>query len=292
MTSVSLRHVAVTVFVVSALAVVPRSAPAQIGGLIKKKIASATQEQVSKATDDNVTFDDITLELTPERLGKVIAGKQAGKAIANGPNGASALRDKQQAVEAQVDQLRDKNSKVLDAWDNRWNAIRSCRDSAFSAIGERIGQSMGMAMLADPAAIQRMADISTAVQDAMAKNDTAQVRKLTEQLLGVTAPKHADSLVVDAKCGTTKDAPPVTAQITSLRAQIGQLANQVRSAEVAASKAELEKSGLNDKQLAAACERIDYYVSRNGAKGRPAGYTAVERDALKERESDLKRLCS
>ena len=290
---VSLRQTAVIAFALSAVAGMPRSASAQLGGLIKKKIATvaAGQEQAMKPAGENVAFDNIILELTAERLGKVITGKQAGKKLATGPNGAIALREKKDALGEQLSQLRDKNSKVFDAWDTKKDAIRSCRDSVLHLAEKRIAENFQATALSDPDVIQKMTTLGAAIQKAYAQGDTAQARKLTMQTAAMMEPTRADSLVADRKCGSLKDAPAVVAQATSLQDQIDQLVDQIRNAEVAASKAEQGGSGLNSKQLAMACERIEYYLQRLAAKSRQAGFTAAELDALKPREADLKGLC-
>jgi len=291
MSIVSLRQTAVIALALSAVAGVPGSASAQIGGLIKKKIASAGQDQVQKSTGDNVAFDNIVLELTPERVGKVIAGKQAGRRLATSPTGVIALREKKDATSEQLSQLRDKNGKVFDAWDTKKDAIRSCRDSVLQAAEKRIGENFQMSAMSDPDMMQKMMELGAAIQKANAQGDTAQVRKLSMQTAAMVAPTKADSLAADRKCGSPRDAPAVVAQAASLQDQIDQLLDQIRNAEVAASRAEQEGSGLNSKQLAMACERIEYYMQRLAAKSRQAGFTAAELDALKQRETDLKGLC-
>ncbi len=293
MTCASLRRTAVMALTLSTVALLPKSASAQIGGLIKKKIASAAagQEQAVRPAGENVAFDNIILELTPERLGKVIAGKQAGKKSATGPSGAIALREKKDALSDQLSQLRDKNSKVFDAWDTKKDAIKSCRDSVLHLAQKRIAENFQATALSDPDVIQKMTDLGAAIQKAYAQGDTAQVRKLTMQTAAMMEPTRTDSLAADRKCGSPKDAPAVVAQATSLQDQIDQLNDQIRNAEVAASRAEQEGSGLNSKQLAMACERIEYYMQRLAAKSRQAGFTAGELDALKQREADLKGLC-
>jgi hypothetical protein len=290
---VSLHQTAVMAFALSAVALMPKSTPAQLGGLIKKKVAAvaAGQEQAIKPAGENVAFDNIILELTPERIGKVVAGKQAGKKIATGPSGAIALREKKDALEEQLSQLRDKNSKVFDAWDVKRDAIRSCRDSVLHLAEKRITENFQMTALSDPELLQKMTDLGAAIQKAYARGDTALVRKLTMQTAAMMEPTKADSLAADRKCGSLKDAPAVVAQASSLQDQIDKLLDQIRNAEVAASKAEQEGSGLNSKQLAMACERIEYYMQRLAAKSRQAGFTAAELDALKQREVDLKGLC-
>jgi hypothetical protein len=293
MTSVSLRRAVVLTLALSALAALPRSAPAQIGGLIKKKIATASgQDKLAPSTGDNVAFDNITLELTPERLGKVIAGKQAGNQIANSPTGAKALREKRDALDEQLSQLREKNSKVLDAWDERKSAIASCRDSAFQAITEQIGKNFQLNAMSDPTTMQKLSELSMQISQAMSKGDTALTRKLTEQGQALMAPKPTDTLAVDRKCGSDKDAPPAAAQAASLQKQIDQSYDMIRGAEVAERNAELKESGLTDKQLAVACERIQLFVQRQAAKQRQTGLTSTELSALKEREKDLKDLCT
>ena len=294
MTSVSLRPAAIAAFALSALVGVPRFAPAQFGGLIKKKIATVAtgQAQAVKPAGENVAFDNITLELTTDRLDKLIVGKQAGRKLAEGPSGVNGLREKKGALDEQLRQLRDKNGKVFDAWDTRKSAISSCRDSVLSARQEKIAESFQMNAMNNPELLQKMSELGMATQKAMAKGDTALARKLTLQTAAMMEPTRTDSLAADRKCGSTKDAPAVVAQATSLQEQIDQLENQIRAAEVATSNAELKESGLTEKQLAMACERIQYYMERLAAKARQAGFTAAELDALKQREADLKGLCS
>jgi len=227
MTSVSLRPAAIAAFALSALVGVPRFAPAQFGGLIKKKIATVAtgQAQAVKPAGENVAFDNITLELTTDRLDKLIVGKQAGRKLAEGPSGVNGLREKKGALDEQLRQLRDKNGKVFDAWDTRKSAISSCRDSVLSARQEKIAESFQMNAMNNPELLQKMSELGMATQKAMAKGDTALARKLTLQTAAMMEPTRTDSLAADRKCGSTKDAPAVVAQATSLQEQIDQLEN-------------------------------------------------------------------
>src|SRR5690348_2529028 len=74
-------------------------ASAQIGGLVKRATKKVGEQQVDKQVDARAEavapsspgaapkFDDVTLELTNDRIAQIIRGLSAGRAVLDGANG-------------------------------------------------------------------------------------------------------------------------------------------------------------------------------------------------------------
>src|SRR5215218_7240144 len=87
----------VAIAIVAAIGFPMHAASAQLGGLVKKARDKVVENQVEKQIDKRTgaasnpgappKFDDVTVELTSERLAGVIRGLTAGRALLDGANG-------------------------------------------------------------------------------------------------------------------------------------------------------------------------------------------------------------
>jgi hypothetical protein len=256
---------------------------AQIGGLIKKKVgqAAAGQAPVAPIVGQAPVFDNVILELTPARLAQVIAAKKAGKQLATGPNSPIALRRKLDALDEQQAAIYRKHVDDINAWDARRIDAETCRDSVLAQASERMSSTWA----------QRAGPLSMQVAQAQQKGDTAELRRLTEQLQRLNAPTAADTAQAVSKCGTA--APPaVVQQWLGLKSQMDQVNEEIGKAEQAIKDAEKSRSNMDDRQLAMACERIQIFVERMKAKKQQPGFTAAEIQALEQTIKDLDKLCT
>jgi hypothetical protein len=256
---------------------------AQLGGLIKKKVgqAAAGQAPAAQATGQPPVFDNVILELTPPRLGQVIAAKKAGKQLATGPNSPVALRKKLDALDEQQAAIYRKHVDDINAWDEKRMDAERCRDSVLALASDRQGSTW----------LQRAGPLSMQVAQAQAKGDTAELRRLSEELQRLNKPTAADTAQAVKQCGNPA-APAIVQQWLGIKSQMDPVNAEIAKAEQAIRDAETSTSGMNDRQLAMACERIQMFVDRAKAKQQQPGFTAAEIQALDQAIKDLDKLCT
>ncbi len=258
------------------------SAEAQFGGLVKKAIGNHTPN--APATGQAVTFDSVVLELTPARIAKVIAGKRAARQIADGPNGPAALERRRDALDARQAQIYGKHVTEINALDEKRQDIERCRDSAMSDLRARRLATSG------PADQQKMMQLGMAVAAANSRGDTAQARRLTDQWRRSQEPSAADSAAARQKCGSAPT-PTIVQEWLDLKAEIEKLQQQIVAANQAVSDAEQNASGLNPRQMAVACERIELFLSRRKSKQQEVSLSTAEITALSDAGKDLEGVC-
>jgi hypothetical protein len=268
-------------------------AHAQLGGLIKKKVTQVTATPNTPQAGAPDVYSNDLLELTEARLIKVIAGKQAGRQFANSPRGAAALRARWEATEERWADLSNKNSTLLNAWADKKSVIMACRDSAFDEVRQRHKEAFERRAPTDRALIMKMLAISQAVQAAEQRGDTALVRKLEGEMEALTSPSPTptDSAAVTHTCGDVSAAPAIATQVEALYLEKESLKQQMQRAEVEVSRLEQTVSGMNDKQIAIACERIKEFIKRLKTKAAQGGFSAAELAALQQHIKDLEELC-
>jgi hypothetical protein len=270
-------------FLVTLLAVsLCSSAEAQFGGLVKKVIGK--QAPNPPATGPAVAFDSVVLELTPARIAKVIAGKHAARQIADGPNGPAALERRLEPLDARQTQIYEKHVTEINALEEKRQDIERCRDSAMSALADR---KLATSSQADQ---QRMMQVGIAVATANARGDTAEARRLTDQLQRSRQPSAADSAAARQQCGSAPT-PAIVQEWLDLKAQIEKLQQQIVAANQAISDAEENTSGMNPRQMAVACERIELFLDRQKAKQQQVSLSTAEISALSQAGKDLEDVC-
>jgi hypothetical protein len=256
----------------------------QVGGLINKRLPREVPGAPNQGAPPQ--FDDVTLEITTDRIDKLLAAKQAARRLADAPTGPAALRQKADQLDERQGDLYSKHIKDIQKWDEKRMAVETCRDSALSAIRDS-KQATGMQDM------QKMQQIGLAVAMAQQKGDTAEVRRLTEQFRKGQEPSAADSAAVVRKCG---DPSPigVVKEWATLKDQIEQLRNQANQAEAQIDKTETSLSSMNARQRAVSCERIKRYIEQLRKKQKWAGFSDAEVKAMQAREQaikDLEALC-
>lgn len=263
-----------------------RDASAQIGGLIKKKVGQAAvgQAPAPPSAGEPVAFTEDLLELTPERLERIGAGKAAGRRIAEGPNGPAAIRKRIEQLDERQAAIYSKHVDEINAWDTARMDSERCRDSVLSEATDRLrAQSASQFM-------EQYRQLALDLAQAQARGDSAAAKRLMAEIDRQGKPTRADTLAAERSCGVP--APPqVVQEWLDLKSRLDDLQQQLANAEQAVRDAEERESGMNRRQLAISCERIKIYIARMEAKQQQRGFTQAELDALEQARAELKRIC-
>jgi hypothetical protein len=257
---------------------------AQLGNLIKKQVESRLPP-----TDPPV-FDDVLLELTPERIDRMIKARLASAARINAPDGPVALKQKLGSADQALERFREENLQLIEAWETRLRAILDCRDSALAAASDSLRKQMGLRLMSDVAFGRQLAEWTQQVMAAQQRGDTAAMNRAQFLMDSIVTPVKADSLAADRACGTRAEAPPVPAQYAAMKAAREALAEQLRSVEAAIIDGEVAMAAMNSRQLHVAWERVMTWAVAHQKKYRISRFTQAEVDALEARVKDLKPL--
>ena len=285
--------------IVAAISFPMHTASAQLGGLVKKARDKVVENQVEKQIDKRVgttppKFDDVTLELSADRLAQVIRGLTAGRAVLAGREPLVTRRDA--AAQKSAD-LHDKNNKLISDYRDQYYKNERCRNDAMNASSEKrravadkeIKEWQAKAM-SDPAFRDRAVAIGMKMSEAQARGDTAAFRKLAAEMgLKEDDPKP-DSLAADKACGRELAKPAVLVEIEGLDGVAKQLSEEIRKMEEKASATEVKESGLNERQFFMARERIEAYLSAVKYKSQPQGFSAGELEALGSQRAELEKV--
>jgi len=308
------RHaIVVAAVAVLAAAFTPSAtASAQLGGLVKKardrvvekqvdkQIEKRTGSQTSSSADAPPTFDEVTLELTADRVDGVIRGLTAGRAVLDGNGGsasrASLVARRDEAAQKRGD-LSDRNQKLLSAYTEkrdesqrcRNDAMRASRDTRHKAEQQRTQELQAKAM-SDPVYREKVMAIMQKVAVAQQRGDTAEIRKLAAELGLPEDDQKADTLAADKACGREPAPPAVLVEMDRLDAQANALTEQIRQLEEKAAATEVKESRLTERQFHMARERIEAYLSAMKYKSKPGAFSPTELEALDARRADLEKV--
>ena len=278
----------------------PVVAHAQFGGLAKKALEKAVEKKVEPKTTTpengrrgaadspacrEVAFDRTTVELTPERLDKVLKALQAVDAS---PAGAKRrdLVSQRDAAEARLQELEN-DEGIRRAQDSE-REYRSCRNESFNDIVSARMEKEGAGLSAKY--MQAMREHQDKVSAAFRRGDSAGAVALQDSLYvvlsNIVAPTAADSAVVTKKCGKEPRPSRRVAERDSLRVAVRELNDEIRAADEDSEDAMLKASGMTATQLAMARERLTMFVRA----GKTCGFTKVEADAIGARKAELEKL--
>ncbi len=286
---VHLPHLRETVALTAAM-VTMLAAPleAQIGGALRRA-RSAVTEAVTPGPAD--VYTQHLLELVPDVLDKVIAGKRAGNRFAASPQGPAALRPKRDDVFVRSGEHYDRNQLAIQRGEELMDQQARCLDDALFAAKERRSEEFGKRMMTDISLQLRFAGIGQKVVEAQQRGDTLTMRKLTEELESFTNLTAADSATARGAC-PSPSTPPEYQQYVAMLNEIKVLDARMEEAKAEISRLEQGASGLTGRQIALACERISVYRDQAAARKGMKGFSAAELEALEKRKGDLDGLCS
>ena len=305
---VSRRGIAIAM--VAAVGLPIHTASAQLGGLARKARDKVVENQVDKQVDKRTgtasnpgappKFDDVTVELTSERLAGVIRGLSAGRAVLDGTSGSPgriALVARRDEAANKSGSLSSDNAKLLNAYTEKRDVSERCRNDAMRASQEKRhaaaqqrNKELQAKAMSDPAYREKVIAITQKMGEAQARGDTAAVRKLAAEF-GLTADDaKPDTIAADKACGPMPPKPNVLVQMEQLDAQVRALTEQIRQLEEKSSATEIKESGLNERQFLMARERIEAYLSSVKYKSQPSGFSPVELDALGAQRASLEKV--
>jgi hypothetical protein len=307
----SRRGLAVAVIGSLALSLPLHNASAQIGGLMRKARDKAIEQQVEKRTNTVTApnastaggapkYDDVTLELTSDRVAQVLRGLAAGRAVLDGANGSpsrASLTARRDDASRKSAALSDANNKTFDAYYVKRDDAQRCRNDAERASSQKRQQANEQKQkefqakaMSDPAFREKVMAISQKMAVAQQRGDTAEVRRLMVQLNGGSADDaKTDSTAADKACGSMPAKPAAMVQVEQLDAQVSSLADEIRKLEETSAAAEVKESGLTERQYLMARERIEAYLSAVKYKSQPRGFGPGELEALGARRADLEK---
>ena len=295
------RH-AIAAAVVAAIAIPTHAASAQLGGLVKKArdkvVENQVEKQIEKRTPDGGAapkFDEVTVELTAERLGQVIRGLSAGRAALAGREGLVTRRD---AAMQQSGELSDKNNKLISSYTDKRYENERCRNDAMNesrdkrqAVADKEIKEWQAKAMSDPAFRDKAMALAQKAGEAQARGDTATMMKLMAEMGVKRDDPKPDTLAADKACGRPPAKPVVLVQIDSLDGIAKKVSEQIRTMEEKAAATEVAQSGgLTERQFFMARERIEAYLSSVKYKSKPSGFSAAELEALGARKADLEQL--
>jgi hypothetical protein len=300
--------VAVAVVASLALPLPFHSASAQLGGLVKKARDRVVEQQVEKSTNAAVasspsaapTFDDITLELTTERVAQLVRGLTAGRAVLDGASGSpsrASLETRREETSRKRVALSDANAQVFNAYSVKRDENQRCRNDAIRALRDKRQQAFEQKQkefqakaMSDPAFRDKAMATAQKIAVAQQRGDTVEMRRLMVELGGVADDPKADEVAADIKCGKEPAKPAAMVQVEQLEAEEAKLTAQVRQAEEKAQATEVKESGMTERQFFMARERLEAYLSSVKYKSQPGGFSAAELEALNARRADLEKV--
>lgn len=307
----SRRGLVVAVIVTLALPAPLHNASAQLGGLVRKARDKAIEQQVEKrataTTSSNAAtssaaprYDDVTLELTSERIAQLLRGLSAGRAILDGANGApgrAALVARRDDAARQSAALADANRKTFDAYYVKRDETQRCRNDVEHASSRKRQQANEQKQkefqakaMSDPAFREKAMAIAQKIATAQQRGDTTEMRRLMAELNGgAVDDAKVDSIAADKACGPMPVRPAAMVRSEQLDAQVNSLGDQIRALEETASATEVKQSGLTERQYLMARERIEAYLSAVKYNTQPRGFGPGELSALGAARADLEK---
>jgi hypothetical protein len=303
---------AIAVLVFAALVVPAHGASAQLGGLAKRARDKVVDKQVDKQIEKRTggsastsvnappTYDDVTLELTTDRVDGVIRGLSAGRAVLEGTSaapGRAALVARRDEATTKREDLSSRNEKLLNAYVETRDDSERCRSNAMYAsrdkrqqAAQRRSQELQAKAMSDPAYREKVLAVSQKMGVAQQKGDTAEFRRLAAEIGLADDDTKADTVAADKACGRLPAKPTALVQIEQLDAQANALSEQIRQLEEQAAATEVKQSGMNERQFHMARERIEAFLSAMKYKSKPGAFGAAELEALGARQAELEKV--
>lgn len=308
--AVSSRVVALAALAAFALPL--HTASAQIGGLVKRARDKAIEQQVDKQIDKRAgsatdaspgappKFDDVTVELTEDRVAGIMRGLNAGRAVLDGTSGGASrasLVARRDAAANKRASLSDANAKMITSYQEKRDESLRCRNEAIRVSRDASQQKTDKAAkelqqkaMSDPAYREKLMASMQKITAAQQKGDTAEMRRIYAEIGMTGGDAKADTLAADKACGKEPAKPAVLAEMDRLDAEADALTEQIRKLEETAAATEIKQSGLNERQFNMARERIEAYLSAMKYNGKPRGFSAGELSALGAIRADLEKV--
>ncbi len=278
-----------------ALLVIASPARAGLGDMMKKAKDTATKATGQKAAPaapcKAVEYDDVTLELTNDRVEHILAAfKAAGEAGAGRP----ALVEKLNKVNDERGAIWEKHGEAIQKTQSKRSDVETCYHDGYNAAQERRTEEYKKRALTDPVLLQKFQRAAAENNAAAAKGDSAAINRIMQVLHEETAPTREDSVQVRKECGPLPPRSAAEEKIDALDKEITALNDQIATVDERVAEAQAKQGGMDQQQWAAALERIRGYLGWKGSnsssksKSPPCGFSSAEFQALEMRSEQLR----
>jgi hypothetical protein len=307
-----ITRAALAAAVATALAA-PVPAHAQFGKLLKKakeKVAggsdsvAAAESGVSSSGTlraGSPKFDQNVIELTPSVIDQMLRGMAAEARVAQSSNAKQKkIEADMAAVDKEIEQLdAQHSSSERDAWQETNRKIDECISDDLQKKQEQNESQMQARLMSDPAARQKMMELSQRMSEEMQRGDSVAAKKTMAEVQAVTYPSlKSDSAAAIKKCGALSSKPAWMEREEKLRDRREQLGEELRGAGNAARDTALvvaRGAGGGGAQLTAiqystALERMIAWAAATGpgAKSGKMNFSGTELDALKAKDAEVR----
>lgn len=271
----------------------PATSHAQIGGLIKKAANAATNKAEQKVVENSnlKPSEAFGPELTAQTLDAVLRGLAAAQAkLAE----ADSLRAERQKIDAAYSKSVEAHDRERIAFEERRDKIVSCQDNVRNERRRTAEDAYSKRMQSDPAAQAKMMQATMAVAQkvsaAQAKGDTAEVRRIMEELARSQGlDPRADSAAAIKECGTRPETPAWLAEQQALRDRVAAFDGRIRNAENNAQSAGAKASGMSFKDYSLARERVLHWYLETYKSWKVQRFGDNERKLMESRRSDIQK---
>ena len=273
---------------------IPSPAQAGIGNPLKKAkeaIAKPEKADPAPASVEPVVFDDVTLELTEERVTRIITAFKASTAAGSGR---PAVVDKLNKLQDERGKIDEKHGEDIRELQRKRGDVEACYHDGYQEVRDRKTQEYSQKALTDPAIREKFARAAQENNAAAAKGDSAAIARINAVLYSEILPSSSDSAEVRKGCGPL---PPISgpeAKMTALDKEIAAQTEQLRLIDDNVAKTQAKELKMNDQQAGMAFERIQNYRAWRGSGKSPAksptmdrAFTPEEIEALEKHLQEL-----
>jgi hypothetical protein len=275
----------------------PSPATAGIGNPIKKAKDAVTKE-AKKETGQSETqakpcaapvFDDVTVELTEARVGRMLDTFHKMESILAPRMG---LVEKRNKLMDERGAIWDKNGEKIQALEQKRNDVNGCYHNGYRRASEKKLQEYSQRALSDPKLLEKYKNLAMQNNAAAAAGDTSAQNRINAGIMEEMLPSPEDSAQVRKECGTI---PPTTKeedQINALDKQIQGLEDEIRKIDDKSSETQAKGLGLTPVQMGTAFERIRMFrgtsKDADAAKGerKKKGESSSSSDTKTDSKSD------
>lgn len=279
----------------SAALLIPTTAHAQFGGLLKK-----AKKAVSGDSSSGAATGKPSSAFGPELNAHTFA------AVMKGLNAELPLKQKHDAVVRQISDAQTARTRLLHSRQPEWNAYQKatsdherCASAAWQEVDRNRDAAMQkkqQEMMSSPGGMQKMQQDALELTQQMAalmqKGDTAAAQRLqiefARKSLGLD-PKN-DTIAVEKQCGKVPAKPAWLVQADGLYARVDTLNHQVADLESTTSTRGVQASGMSAVDYNLARERIVNWYYGGDSHTKYQQFGADERKMLEAHQADIKRV--
>ncbi len=247
------------VLVVCLVAVAP-IAGARIGNPMKKakeklQKAAGLESQGQTPEGDDVVFDNVVVELTNDRVTKIVAGFQKAHAEASARQ---ELADQYNQKNDEMNQFVNKNQEALQSLRDKRGEVERCTNESYRKITERKAREIAENPM-DPQRLAQQAKLAQENNAAAARGDSAAIARTQNALNVEVLPSKEDSAAVRKSCGTPPPKSAAELRMDAMQREMDALSEKMRAMDERMAKAQAKDVSLTQQQWSVALERVQMY---------------------------------